>query len=168
MSQPSNPTPYPYAYGPPQPPKKKHTLRNVLLILLGCFVLFVGGCVALIGSAADEASKALDEEAKNDKPTVIEEGAAFTHDIWKAQDGWTINAGGAVGMVEIKGLRVKNIGDNADTALLTFTLDRGNNVLAAIECSSPEAQPGQVVRMSCVGDEAPAGEWDTVTVKDAL
>lgn len=165
MTAPEN---YEYPIFVHQPPKKKHTLRNVVLILLGVGILAFAGCAALVGSAVDEVDDALEKEAKNDRPQPIEEGAAFTHDIWQAKAGWRIKVGGPLDMVEIKGLRVENVGGTADTALLTFTLDRGKNVLASMDCSSPEAQPDQVVRMSCIGDDVPKGKWDTITVKDAF
>jgi hypothetical protein len=41
---------------------KKHTVRNVLLGLIAFSVLAIGGCAALIGSAANEAVKQLDAE----------------------------------------------------------------------------------------------------------
>lgn len=151
-----------------QPPKKKHTVRNVVLALIGVGVLGFAGCAALVGSAVDDVDDALQEEAKNDRPHPIGEGEAFTHDIWKAKPGWKIKVGGPLEMVRIRGLRVENVGDSADTAMLTFTLDRGKNVLASIDCSSPQAQPGQVVRMSCIGDDAPKGDWNTVTVRDVF
>lgn len=61
MTQPPNPGQYPYQpqYAPP-PPKKSHTVRNVLLILLGIFVLGFAGCIALVGGAA----KSIDNESK--------------------------------------------------------------------------------------------------------
>ena len=39
------------------PPKKKHTTRNVLLILGVIVLLMFAGCVALVGGAVNEASK---------------------------------------------------------------------------------------------------------------
>lgn len=52
-----------YQQGPPQgwvpqpPPKKKHTVRNVLLGLTLIGVLIIGGCVAFAGSAVNEIDK---------------------------------------------------------------------------------------------------------------
>ena len=52
QQQPQVPPP---GWGPP--PKKSHTVRNVLLIIAGVFVLFMVGCVALIGAGVNEAAK---------------------------------------------------------------------------------------------------------------
>jgi flagellar basal body-associated protein FliL len=47
----------PHAQSQPQPqPKKKHTARNVILVILGLFVLGVGGFASFFGSAG-KASK---------------------------------------------------------------------------------------------------------------
>lgn len=56
-----------YQQGPPQgwqPPsvKKKHTLRNILLVLSGVFILIVGGCVAFAGKAVNEIDKQSKQE----------------------------------------------------------------------------------------------------------
>jgi hypothetical protein len=47
--------PPPGQYGPP--PKKKHTVRNVILVLLGLGVLGLAGCMALIVGAGNEVDK---------------------------------------------------------------------------------------------------------------
>jgi hypothetical protein len=71
-----SPTTAPPGYGPPpaaaQPvfaapaPERKHTWIKVLLILGACFLVLVGGCAALIGSAANEVSKELAEDSSGD------------------------------------------------------------------------------------------------------
>ncbi|RNL64379.1 hypothetical protein EFK50_07595 [Nocardioides marmoriginsengisoli] len=43
-------------------PKKKHTVRNVLLIMIVVFVAGIAGCLALIGGAANEIDKAIKED----------------------------------------------------------------------------------------------------------
>lgn len=147
----------------PAQPKKKHTVRNIFLILFALFVLSVGGCMALIGGAASEMDKAMNEEAANDKPSKVTEGKAFEHDIWSVKSGWSVK-GGMLG-ADIKGLRAEHIGDSVDTPMLTFTLDKGNKVLASIDCSGPEAQPGQIVKLTCM----PAGKasgYQSITVRD--
>lgn len=66
------------------PAKKSHTVRNVLLALLAVFVLCIGGCMALIGGAANEIDKAVKESEKADQipgradnPLTITPGKAF-------------------------------------------------------------------------------------------
>lgn len=42
---------------PPQPPKKRHTARNVVIALSTAFVLVVGGCFAVLAGSVNEAGK---------------------------------------------------------------------------------------------------------------
>ena len=59
--------PQPGGYPPTeQPVKKSHTLRNVLIAVFLVFILFIGGCMALIGGAAKEIDKAIDEVKSQD------------------------------------------------------------------------------------------------------
>src|SRR5947208_603743 len=53
--------PVAYAQPPGHQPKKKHTLRWVLLALVLLFVLFVGGCFAILGMAGNEVGKSIDK-----------------------------------------------------------------------------------------------------------
>jgi hypothetical protein len=152
-----------------QPPRKKHTVRNILLILVLMFVLGVGGCMALIAGAANEADKALKGEAANDRPTSIAAGKAFEHDGFALAGGWKVQPerfGGAT----IKGLTV-TLKDDQETpsrsALLTFRLYNGKTVVSEIECSSNEMQQGETSGMDCISlDSKKIGKWDTIKVSD--
>lgn len=46
---------------PPAPPKKKHTLRNVLIVLAVLAVVGIGGCAAIVGSIGNEIDKQSNE-----------------------------------------------------------------------------------------------------------
>ena len=164
MTTPTTPA-YPEAPAPQQP-KKKHTFRNIMLVVLALFIAAFAGCAALIGGAVEEADKAIKAEAANNKPSEVTEGEAFEHDIWSVKPGWKIKPGplGAT----VVGLRAELTGDTADAPLLTFTLDKGKQVMASIDCTGPQAQPGQVVRIGdCIPDGKAKG-YDTVTVRDLL
>lgn len=154
-------------YAPPPPPKKKHTLRNVLLGLTLLFILVIGGCMALLGGAANEIDKAIKEEEANDKPVEVSEGKAFTHDEFEVEAGWTVarEAGG----VTIKDLRVTNVADEARSALLSFRFYKGNENLAEVECSSNQLQADEVSAMDCFSFDGkfPAG-YDTIKVADSF
>ncbi|MEN8705253.1 MAG: hypothetical protein ABF306_03860 [Nocardioides marinisabuli] len=158
-------------YQPGPPAKKKHTVRNVLLILALLFVLVVGGCVALVGGAINEADKALNEEAENDKPTAVAEGEAFEHDGYVADKGWNV-AEEQFGGATVEGLRLTLEDDqevNGRTALLTFRLYNGNEVVSEIQCSTNEMQEGESSRADCTSlDTKDLGKWDTIKVSDAF
>ena len=159
------------AYATPQQPvKKKHTVRNVLLVLVLLFVLFAGGCAALFGVVLNEADKALDEEAKNDIPTAIEEGAAFEHDGFSVAKGWSVKPdqfGGAT--IERATVTLKDdqgMSDGRD-AMLTFRLYDGKTVVSEILCSANTMQEGESSRLDCSSlDTEKLGKWDTIKVAD--
>jgi len=46
----------------PNIPKKKHTVRNILLIIVVIFVAGTAGCIALIGGAANEIDKSIKKD----------------------------------------------------------------------------------------------------------
>lgn len=47
----------PPGWQPPPPPKKKHTVRNVILVLLGLGILGLVGCVAIVANVGNEIDK---------------------------------------------------------------------------------------------------------------
>jgi hypothetical protein len=134
-----------YYQGPP--PKKKHTLRNVLLILGLVFILFVGGCLAILGTAANEVDKAIKKEEANDKPKTVAEGKAFTHDNYDVAAGWKV--GRDFGGVTINGLKVTNTAKESRSALLTFRFYKGSENLAEVVCSSNEVATGETSALDC-------------------
>lgn len=143
-------SPYPpQGYPPPgyAPPKKRHTARNIVIVLVVLAILIVGGCLALLAGAVNEADKVLTEEEERDEPRTIAEGEAFTHDDFEVAAGWKV--GREVGGVTITGLRVTNTLDESRTALLTFRFYKGNENLAEVECSSNRLQAGEVSKMDC-------------------
>jgi hypothetical protein len=160
----------PQGYNQPgPPPKKKHTVRNIFFVLIGLFILMVGGCVALLGGAANEIDQAIQEEEANDKPRAVREGGAFTHDDFSAEAGWKVAKERFGGAANIKGLRVTNEADEARSALLTFRFYKGNEVLTEVECTSNQVQPGEASRLNCVSFDTrfPKG-YDTIKVSDAF
>lgn len=164
--QPYPPQGYPPGgYPPAPPPKKKHTVRNVLLILVLLAILIVGGCLALLVGSLNEVDKAINEEEKNDQPTAVREGSAFSHDDFEAEAGWKVTR--EFGSATIEGLRVTNTRDEARTALLTFRFYKGNENLAEVECSSNQIQAGEISKLSCVSfdDGFPSG-YTEIRVSD--
>lgn len=166
--------PYPpQGYQQAPPAKKKHTVRNVLLVIVLLLVLVIGGCMALIAGAANEVDKALDDEAANDKPVAVTEGAAFTHDGFAAHKGWSV-APAQFGGATIKGLEVtlkddQDVSGGGRSALLTFRLYDGKKVVSEITCSSKQMQEGETSAMDCTSlDTKKLGSWDTIKVADAF
>jgi hypothetical protein len=61
---------------PPQPPvKKRHTVRNVVIVAAVAFVVFVGGCAAVLANGFDEATKE-STATKAEAPATVSSPAA--------------------------------------------------------------------------------------------
>jgi hypothetical protein len=159
------------------PPQKSHVLRWVLLTVVLLFILFVGGCFALLSMAGNEVSKSIDEtiasEAANDKPMAVDEGAEFEHDGYRIAQGWKV-APEQFGGTTIKGMTVtldddQGVSGGGRSALLTFRLYDGTTVAAEITCSSNQMQEGETSKMDCFGSgSGKVAKWDTIKVADAF
>jgi hypothetical protein len=160
-----------YLQGPP--PKKKHTVRNIFLILIGLFILFVGGCMALIGGAATQVDKAIKDEQANDKPTDVAVGKAFEHDGYSVAGGWSLGKEKFINTATIKGLKVSNVKNDASTtggrtALLTFRLYSGTENLAEIICTGKELQEGESSAMDCTSTDKLPKKFEKIRVADVF
>lgn len=163
----------PAYYAPQQPAKTSHTARNILLVFAVLFVLLVGGCVAVIGLAANEVDQAIDEEIAADKapggpdnPLEITPGEAFEVSDFDYAAGWSV-VGGPVGL-DIKGLKVTNNRDETDGAFVDIKLWKGTEVLASASCSTDQIAVGTTEKVSCLsGDDLPRS-YDKVTINDSF
>ncbi|QNE17642.1 hypothetical protein F1D05_06655 [Kribbella qitaiheensis] len=151
----------PGQFQPPyfQPPKKKHTVRNVFLVLLTLAVLGVGGCVAFLGKAADDISKGIDDTTARNAPRDVKAGQAFSIGKHETLAGWAVK--NELGMFSITG-KVKNVSDATSTAFLHFKfLTKDGEVLGNVDCNSSDLEPGQTAVMNCVPD----GKFSTAYAK---
>ncbi len=156
--------------GPPQ--KKSHTLRNVLLILLGVLILLFVGCSVLVGTVINKADKAIKTEVSRHAPTTVTEGEEFTHDGFRVASGWKVAKTPTINLATIRGLKVTNVDNGAFTgpdgrsAFLTFRLYDGNTVVTEIICNGKQVQEGESSAMTCnSGDQLPAS-YDKIKVSD--
>ena len=156
---------------PVSPPKKKHTVRNVLLAFFAIGVLGIGGCMALVIGGANEISKSIEEDANKpggtDNPMPITEGKAFEVDGFNYAAGWSLGKD-ALGDVDIKGLKVTNNRDTSDSAIVEIKLWKGTEVLSLVDCSTEPIDVGTTVTLSCIStDKLPKG-YDKITISDSF
>lgn len=166
---PRGPGQSPQYYAPP-PQKKSHTLRNVLLVLIVLAVLFVGGCLAIVGLAANEASDSISKDANKpggtDNPLEITEGKAFEVDDFKYAAGWKVT-GSPFGL-DLKGLKVTNDRDDKDSAIVEIKFWKGSEVLASADCTTDPIAPGTTAQVTCIsGDKLPKS-YDKITINDTF
>ena len=119
---------------------------------------------ALALTACDTSS--LNAETKNDTPTVVKEGAPFTHDNFKVKPGWKLTKDQFGGYAGVKGLTVTNTGGNQRTALFTLRLYKGKSVLAEIECDSNEMQKGEVSKLDCSSTDKLPKSYSAIKIAD--
>lgn len=171
----SVPPPGPSAlYGAANPPPKKerHTLRNVLLAIIAFGVLFIGGCFAIVGLAANEVGKEIDkaveadsEPGGPDNPLKIVEGESFEVLGFEYAAGWRISD--EFGF-DVKGLKVTNNRDDKDSALVELKLWRGSEVLAVADCTTEPIAVGTTTSLSCISADDVPKTYDKITINDAF
>lgn len=166
--------PYPPHGYQGRPPKKSHTLRNVLLVLFGLGILFIGGCVAVVGLAANEVDNAITEAEEKDNepggpnnPLEITPGEPFEVSGFDYAGGWSIEAD-ALGDVAVNGLKVTNNREDKDSAIVEIKLWRGNEVLASTDCTTDPIQPGTTVRVDCFSADDMPANYGRVTINDTF
>ena len=152
--------------------KKKHTVRNVILGILLLGILFIGGCLALIGGAANEVSKAIDEadnqEGGSKNPITLKVGEGFTIGDTEYAKGWTVG-NDVLDSAEIKGLKVTNNGEDDDYPSVEFRFWNGTEMLAEVSCGLLEEVPaGTTQLLDCSGDEALPAKYDKLTVQNSM
>lgn len=176
----NQPPAQPYGQQPPPgyyqgpPPKKKHTLRNVLLIVIALGVLFIGGCLAVVGVAANEVGKEIDKSLAEDEqpggpknPMDIEPGEAFSVRDFDYAAGWTLGTD-SIGDAVVKKLKVTNNRDDRDSALVEIKLWQGTEVVALVDCTTEPIQPGTTVTLGCFSADDMPKKYDRVTINDAF
>lgn len=153
-------------------PKKKHTVRNVILVILALGILFMGGCMALIGGAANEISKSIDEHENqkggSNNPITLKVGESFTIGDTSYAEGWTVK-NDVLDSAEVKGLKVTNNGEESDYPSVEFRFWNGTTMLAEVSCGLLEEVPaGTTQVLDCSGDEPLPAKYEKLTVQNSM
>lgn len=156
------------------PAKKSHTVRNVLLGVIAAFVLMIGGCLALVGGAANEISNSIDEAEKADSepggpdnPLTITEGEAFSVSGFDYAAGWKVTDDG-LGSPDVEGLKVTNNRDDKDGALVEIKFLQGTEVLALLDCTTEQIPVGQTTTLGCFSADEVPEDYDQITINDTF
>jgi len=157
-------------YAPAPPPKKSHTLRNILIGVLVLFFLLVGGCMAIVGMAANEVDKSIkkgeSEAGGTENPIAITVGKPFEVRGLNYQDGWGLK--NAFGSMEVTKLRVENNRKDSDAALVEIKVWKGKEVVAMADCSTNMLQPGTVAKLDCISTDKLPRKYSKVTINDSF
>jgi hypothetical protein len=179
---------YPVASGAAS---QSSAVKVLLWVLVGFFVLCGGGCFAFAAVVAgtdsepDTASESqvstdapapvgtdsavdLSQQVRGDEdhPVVVHPGKAFNIRGFEYQPEWTLK-NGYIGL-EIENLRVKNMRDDKDSAMVDFKMWRGQEVVGAISCFSDPIAPGTTVTLLCSSTDDFTGHYDRLTISDTF
>ena len=124
------------------------------------FLVFVGGCVAIVAVVGNSVDSALNDDTLGgpNNPLTIEPGRGFEVAGFEYSDGWTIGSD-ASGLIAVEGLKVHNGRGKTDQALVTISVVSDNEVLAETTCTSDgRIAEDLTVTLTCVsGDAMPDG-----------
>ena len=113
-----NPQQPPPGWQPPAPPKRRHTVRNVFIVLGVLAVLGIGGCFAVVGSIGNEIDKQsntvhsvsykVDGTATTAMITYTTDGGTTTEQVSDAPVPWASKTLKVKGLVTIYQVSAQN------------------------------------------------------------
>ncbi|MDX6373468.1 MAG: hypothetical protein QOD98_2456 [Nocardioidaceae bacterium] len=167
------------AYGQPQPyvtqpVKQSHTARNILITFAVIFLVFVGGCIAVVAVVGNKVNDAVNDQSLGgpNNPLTITEGQAFEVNGFDYADGWTITNEPVSGTWHIDNLKVTNHRGKADRLLVEIKLLNAGEVVATSTCTAGDGldkiAKDTTVTVDCASGDALPAEYDTVTIQDAI
>ncbi|HEX5088842.1 MAG TPA: DUF2510 domain-containing protein [Nocardioides sp.] len=169
--QPAYGTPQPYAV---QPVKESHTARNILIVFAVLFVLFVGGCIAVVAVVANKANDVINDDSPGgpNNPLTITEGKAFEVRGFQYADGWSISKEPVSQTWTIEGLKVTNERGKADRLDVKINLQRADEVLATAFCVAGDGfekiPEHTTVTLTCTASDPLPDAYDKVTIQDVI
>ena len=155
-------------------PPRKHTTRNVILAVIGVFILLVGGCtIALVAAGGKAVNDAIDDMEESDNapggpnnPMEIQLGEAFEVQGFNYADGWSVK--NVFGSAEVKNLKVTNNREEKDSAIVEIKFWDGTEVLALLDCTTSPIDPGTTQSVSCISADKLPANYDKITINDTF
>jgi len=166
-------------YGQPQPylaepVKKSHTARNILIVFAVLFVVFVGGCIAVVAVVGNKVNDAVNDDSLGgpNNPMTITEGKAFSVDGFDYASGWKITNEPVSGTWQIDNLKMTNHRGKADRLDVKIELLNANEIVATTFCTGGDGvnkiPKDTTVTVTCTsGDPLPATN-DKITISDII
>jgi hypothetical protein len=170
-AQPTYGQPQPYLT---QPVKQSHTARNVLIVFAVLFVLFVGGCIAVVAVVGNKVNDAVNDQSLGgpNNPMTIVAGQGFSVKGFTYSDGWSITEEPVSQTWHIDNFKVTNNRGKADRLLVEVKLLNAGEVLATAECTAgngvDKIAKGTTVTVDCVSSDPLPEAYDKITIQDAF
>ncbi len=167
------------AYGQPQPyvgqpVQQSHTARNILIVFGVLFLVFVGGCIAVVAVVGNKVNDAVNDQSVGgpNNPLTITEGRGFEVNGFEYADGWSITDEPVSGTWHIDGLKVTNHRGKADRLLVQVKLLDAGEVLATSTCTAGDGidkiSKDTTVTVDCASGDALPTTYDQITINDAI
>ncbi len=169
-TQPTYGQPQPYVT---QPVEKSHMARNILIVFGVLFLLFVGGCVAVVAIVGNEVNDAVNDDTLGgpNNPLTITEGQAFEVDGFEYAEGWDIADSPVTGLFQIDNLKVTNHRGRADRVFTEIKLLSGNEILATATCIGDgfdKLPKDTTTTVECSSSDTLPTAYDEITIQDAF
>jgi hypothetical protein len=164
----------PQTYLPQQPVKQSHTARNILIVFGVLFLVFVGGCIAVVAVIGNKVNDAVNDDTPGgpNNPLTITEGKAFEVHGFEYADGWSIVKGPVSQTWSIDNLKVTNNRGKADRLDVEIKLYNANEVLATSFCVVGEAldkiPEGTTATVECTSADPLPEAYDKITIQDVI
>ena len=166
-------------YGQPQPylaepVKKSHTARNILIVFAVLFVVFVGGCIAVVAVVGNKVNDAVNDDSLGgpNNPLTITEGKAFSVKGFDYAAGWKITSEPVSGTWQIDGFKMTNHRGKADRLDVKVDLLNANEVVATAFCTAGDAvdkiPKDTTVTVNCTSSDPLPASYDKITISDII
>ena len=165
-------------YGAPQPylgqpVQKSHTGRNILIVFGVLFLLFVGGCIAVVAVVSNEVNDAVNDDSLGgpNNPLAITEGDAFEVNGFEYADGWSIVGEPVSQTWHIENLKVHNNRGKADRLFTEIQLLDGSEIVVTATCVAgnlDKIPDGITVTVDCTSADPLPEVYDKITINDVI
>jgi hypothetical protein len=169
-AQPTYGQPQPYQI---QPVAKSNTGRNILIVFAVIFLVFVGGCIAVVAVVGNEVNDTLNDDSLGgpNNPLTITEGEAFEVDGFEYADGWSIVGEPVSQTWRIENLKVTNERGKADRLFAEISLLNGSEIVATATCVAGNLDkiPEDItVTVDCTSTDPLPAAYDKITINDVI
>src|SRR3954454_747859 len=164
----------PQTYLPQQPVKQSHTARNILIVFGVLFLVFVGGCIAVVAVVGNKVNDAVNDDSVGgpNNPLTITEGQAFEVRGFKYADGWTITPQPVSQTWSVDGLKVTNERGKSDRLDVEIKLLNANEVMATAFCVAGDGfekiPEHTTVTLQCTSSDPIPTTYDKITIQDVI
>jgi hypothetical protein len=164
----------PQTYLPQQPVKQSHTARNILIVFGVLFLVFVGGCIAVVAVVGHKVNDAINDDSVGgpNNPLTITEGKAFEIRGFKYADGWAITPEPVSQTWGVDNLKVTNERGKSDRLDVEIKLLNASEVMATAFCVAGDGfekiPEHTTVTLQCTSSDPIPTTYDKITIQDVI